>query len=384
MKTRSGAKRKGSNLSPPTPKASRPDQTTSRSVIKARKSLANQSQTSFAPSAMEGKIDTILLGLEAINTRIDNNAAQIQSFSGLRPAMSNPYIDVDDSESEDSDGDDDVFETHQPKSKRGKNHRGHPNGGRGSRGGRGGRGGHHNDRGRSNSSNGRHQSFKDQRRHSEGSRPRSQNGGHSQRGGGLTKAMTKEIRSLVRREISEENFQSAKSDRQVIIEGIPSKKDDSKATEYERVMEKLKSIMNDFKITYIKSIQRFQNPSPDGTFPIIVTMRTRKLVQSIFDFIEEQPENLWPWLQPGRTRETRRRNAEIKQRMQALNEKLLKSNSPTLWEEFQVGTFISHKKIPNVHYVPQAGASNQPQGGQITEPQQMNERPIATSSQSVH
>ena len=192
--------------------------------------------------------------------------------------------------------------------------------------------------------------------------------------------MTKEIRNICRREIADENFQGEKSERQLIIEGLPSKKDDSKETEYGRVMEKLTSIVKDFDISYIKHIQRFGNPTSDGTFPMLVTIRTKKIVKQIFDFIEDQPINYWPWIQPGRSRETRRRNAEIKQRMSALNEKLSKSNSATLWEEFQVGTFISHKKIPNPGYIPpaQAAIGAQPQGTQTAASQ--NERPTATSS----
>ena len=346
-------------------------------------------------AAMDKKLDNILAVCGELKGRLEVLESQPQAATRTppppptMPALPRHYVEVDDSEDEaEFDEQIDYQDTYQEEVFEGYTYgrpdvshssnrsRGHQHQHRGGRSrGRGGQ----NDRGRQKFHNKQNQNHHRQR-YSEGSYDQNRGRGGRGRPGGrprggsssvMTAAMRKEVMKIVNFKIQDEKFQDAKVERQLIIEGVSSQKDDTKATELNRVLEKMKTVMNDFQPSYIKRITRFTNPSLDGTYPMLVTLRTKKLVGAIFDFIEDQPENLWPWLQPSRTRDTRRRNAESKQRFQHLNTSL-PDNSATVWEEFQVGVFHSHRRVPNKNYKAPIGQA------QVTPGATANQRPTSS------
>ena len=182
-------------------------------------------------------------------------------------------------------------------------------------------------------------------------RPPNRGRGQAQ-GQHMSKSFRAELRRMMKQEILDEQYQGERASRQVIIYGEPSGEDDTKEQEKKRAWEKLRTISKDFQLNDIESTQRFEDAHSDGAFPMIVTIRRKLVVMHIMDHIENGHKDDYPWLDQSRTREVRRRNARLVNSIEDLNEALSKANSATLWEPISAGPISARKRIPNPNYIP--------------------------------
>ena len=149
---------------------------------------------------------------------------------------------------------------------------------------------------------------------------------------------------------------------EIIIDDLPVSQADTWNTEFAKVIQKLRTMMNDFKPEYIKHIQRIQTPNPQGFFPMKVTIIKLSVVAAMNEHVSLHP-NAFPWFRRSRTKETRKFNSYEHYKAEKKNA-LLPDNSAFVWEATPVASSHLCRKVPNPNFVPPSVP--QPRGSVVT------------------
>ena len=209
-----------------------------------------------------------------------------------------------------------------------------------------------------------------QRRHSDGSSD--SRGGRGGRGGrrggrgGGNGLNTKQVNNLIDRALCKHKQNEEIADRDIILYGIESKKDDNYKDEIDRAAAKLKMVLSDFTVDLIKGVSRFYAPDAKGFYPMRVTIRRLSIAQEL---IEEAEDRKFEWFARSRSKQVRKFNGGLVDHCEYLNS-TLPPNSSFRWEVTQVGATDVIRRADNPAYI--APAHDPTDQGQ---PQGANERP---------
>ena len=172
-----------------------------------------------------------------------------------------------------------------------------------------------------------------------------------------------ELVKIVRQEIMNQKCHDEAAGYDVIIDGLPSYKDDNFVTEADRAFDKLVQILPEFKIDFIYECERFYTRNLDGTLPLKVTLRYPSVVAALIE--RAKNEGKFPWFRPSRSKELRKKIAYEHDQVQRLNARL-PPNSALKWEVLELGLGAIRRRVPNPDHIPLKNATDHQQG-QVTE-----------------
>ena len=158
----------------------------------------------------------------------------------------------------------------------------------------------------------------------------------------------------MRQQIQSEQVHTEVIDHEVIIDGMPYVDGDDWNTEVARATEKLLLVDKGFTTADIENIHRFVTPTDDGARPMRVTLFSK--LQALH-LSERARQAGFPWFRSSKSRNFRRHNAMVPQRIQQKNARL-PENSSMIWGERKVGRVVIHKWVPNPNHVPMGAATN--------------------------
>ena len=363
----------------------------------SHKSAVRTKQPRILSMTDSSKLDTIILGIESLKSRVERVESR-QSIGGIIAQDSQIHGDEGDY------GEDDITESPYAENMDdeenegqwtntfgtsnndvqvvgGYTHRGARGGGR-PRGGRGGhqfqnRGGHHqyqNSRGgaRGGGNSGfrfnqghvqhQHQQPRPHPHPQQGQKSSHRNSWHGntnfQQNGNsqpqyrsfFSKEQKRELQRMMDRSHVYHKTQDEKAKRELIIDGLPSKRADKFDTEMKKAVEAMTTVMDDFSPDMIRFIDRFNTPSKDGTHPMKLTFWDPEVVNAILKFQRSKPGK-FPWLRDSKTRIIRRNNAHESKRVTDLNGGL-PDHEAMIWEEITFGPITTKRLVPNPHVLP--------------------------------
>ena len=161
------------------------------------------------------------------------------------------------------------------------------------------------------------------------------------------------------------------SNYQVIVYGLSIVSGDDINSEIEKALPFLNPIVP-CKNEDIEWVDRFPTRSDDGTYPMIITFKDRKIPDGIWAIIKED-QGKYPWYQRSLARHIRRWNSKMDREAKRLNANVPDSE-PTIWESKKVGDMKILRQVANPRYVQpavtggQASSSRRPQGPMFRRP----------------